>query len=152
MKYCKEIHYKINGKKYFSIGFKNDLDGYAIRNKYYKGALLKQGITHLKNESKSVIIFEGFIDFLSYLTMYKNDKNKEDFIILNSTSLLKNAIPIIAKYDIIHCYLDNDNTGKKAFKTIKENYNHAIDCFKKFSEFNDLNEYLIFKNKNNEKL
>ncbi|KAA6330782.1 DNA primase [termite gut metagenome] len=28
--YCKEIHYRINSRNYFSIGFRNDKDGYEL--------------------------------------------------------------------------------------------------------------------------
>ncbi|MDR2918205.1 MAG: hypothetical protein LBV72_02420 [Tannerella sp.] len=36
-KLCKEIHYKVNDKPYFAIGFVNDKGGYALRNGLFKG-------------------------------------------------------------------------------------------------------------------
>ena len=41
-KFIQEIHYRINGKNYFGIGFKNDSGGYEIRNKYAKICLGKK--------------------------------------------------------------------------------------------------------------
>ena len=63
--YLKEIHYQINDKSYFGIGFKNDSGGYEIRNKYSKICLGKKDISTIKNGEESLRIFEGFFDFLS---------------------------------------------------------------------------------------
>jgi DNA primase len=48
--YLKEIHYQINDKSYFGIGFKNDSGGYEIRNKYSKICLGKKIFPPLKME------------------------------------------------------------------------------------------------------
>ena len=42
--FLKEIHYRVNDKNYFGIGFKNDSGGYEIRNKYSKICLRKKDI------------------------------------------------------------------------------------------------------------
>jgi hypothetical protein len=34
---CKEIYFTTNGKRYFAIGFENELGGYELRNKYFQG-------------------------------------------------------------------------------------------------------------------
>ncbi|MCI5167144.1 MAG: hypothetical protein D3903_13875 [Candidatus Electrothrix sp. GM3_4] len=72
-KYLVEIHYSLEDKNYFTIGFKNDSDGYETRNSIFKGCLLKKDITTIQGEkdSKTVFLFEGFLDFLSYLTLKK---------------------------------------------------------------------------------
>ncbi|MEO6838600.1 MAG: CHC2 zinc finger domain-containing protein, partial [Ginsengibacter sp.] len=36
-KFLCEIYYQISDKNYFGVGFKNDSNGYEIRNKYFKG-------------------------------------------------------------------------------------------------------------------
>ena len=38
-KYCLEIHYTINHKRYFGIAFGNISNGYEIRNPYFKGCI-----------------------------------------------------------------------------------------------------------------
>jgi DNA primase len=84
-----EIHYQMNDKKYFGIGFKNDSDGYEIRNAYSKICLGKKDITTIKNNSKSLLVFEGFFDFLSFKNIEKSlSDEKSDYIILNSVSMI----------------------------------------------------------------
>ncbi|WP_461377906.1 hypothetical protein [Cloacibacterium normanense] len=48
--FLKEIHYRVNDKNYFGIGFKNDSGGYEIRNKYSKICLGKRIFPPLKME------------------------------------------------------------------------------------------------------
>jgi DNA primase len=43
--FLKEIHYQMNDKNYFGIGFKNDSGGYEIRNAYSKICLGKMYIS-----------------------------------------------------------------------------------------------------------
>lgn len=142
-KHCSEIHYDMKGKKYFAIAFKNDFGGYEIRNKYFKGSFGTKGIRTIINGSNSVSVFEGFIDFLSYLTLKNMPKRDEDFIILNSVALIEKALPELKNYRNIFCYFDRDLAGKNTMKTVKENYSNAINCSFCFSPQKDLNDYLI---------
>lgn len=142
-KYCSEIYYDMKGKKYFAIAFKNDFGGYEIRNKYFKGSFDTKGIRKIKNDSNSLSIFEGFIDFLSYLSLKNMPKRNEDFIILNSVALIEKALPEIKKYDNIFCYFDRDSAGEKTMKIVKNEYQKSIDCSFSFAPFKDLNDYLI---------
>jgi hypothetical protein len=57
-----------------------------------------------------VSIFESWSDFLSYLTIKKETPN-ENFIILNSTSMIKKVVKNIEKYSVVKAFLDNDNAG-----------------------------------------
>ena len=76
--YLKEIHYQINDKSYFGIGFKNDSGGYEIRNKYSKICLGKKDISTITNGEESLRIFEGFFYFLS-LKNIEQDLQKKAF-------------------------------------------------------------------------
>ncbi len=87
--YLKEIHYQINDKSYFGIGFKNDSGGFEIRNKYSKICLEKKDVSMIKNGSENLKIFEGFFDFLSFKNIEKSlSDEKSDYIILNSVSMI----------------------------------------------------------------
>ena len=46
----KEIHYEMNGKKYFGIGFFNNSGGVEMRNKYAKLCLGSKDVTLIKND------------------------------------------------------------------------------------------------------
>ncbi len=144
-KYCQEIHYSVGQKYYLAIAFKNRLGGYEVRNKNFKGCLGKKDITTIFNQSKTVSIFESWSDFLSYLTL-KKEMPEENFIILNSTAMVKKASEILKNYSKIKTFLDNDNAGDKAYNFLKENYNNEIlDNRIHYKNYNDLNEFLIAK-------
>lgn len=142
IKNCTEIHYELNSKKFFAIAFKNDKNGFEIRNKYIKGNLVNKNITTIKNESKAVCIFEGFIDFLSFKTLYRNKSFSTDFIILNSISNVKNIISIINKYDKAYCYLDRDIPGINGTTILVNSHKNCIDQSYLYSGHNDFNDYL----------
>jgi len=56
---CKEIHFTTNGKRYFAIGFENELGGYELRNKYFQGCLSPKGIFFMfLVATKIIILFE----------------------------------------------------------------------------------------------
>jgi len=143
--HLKEIYYSIKGKSYFGLAFKNNSGGYEIRNKYFKGAVGTKDITTIQagEKKKECVVFEGFMDFLSYLTIKAN--TNKDFIILNSVALVDKSIQIISRYDNISLALDNDNAGDIATKKIIEHIPKATDVRKFYKNYKDLNEYIMMK-------
>ena len=67
--YCREVRYTICGKEYFAVGFRNDAGGWELRSARFKGGSSPKHITTLDNGSDMAMAFEGFIDFLSYLSL-----------------------------------------------------------------------------------
>ena len=55
-------------------------------------------------------MFEGFIDFLSAERLSFNDLC--DVKVLNSVSNIGKALPVLAGFSLIACYLDNDDAGR----------------------------------------
>jgi hypothetical protein len=145
-KYCSEVYYKFEtSKEYYAIGFKNDSGGFEMRNKYFKGCLGKKDITTINNNADVVSLFESWSDFISYLTL-KKEEFEEDFIILNSTSMVKKVITQLESYTKLKIFFDNDTSGDNALDFISKNSNINLeDCRKYYKEFKDLNEYLINK-------
>ncbi len=143
-KYCLELHYCFNTiKPYYTIAFKNDSGGFETRNSIYKRCFNKKAITTIINSSDTLSLFEGFIDFLSYLTLKKEEVN-EDFLILNSTSLVKKTQPYLQNYKTVKMFFDNDSAGNKASEFIKNQCDcRVVDCRVHYAHFNDLNEFLI---------
>ena len=146
-RFCFQVHYSFsNGKENYGIGLMNDVGGLEIRNKFFKGCLGKKEITTINNNSDVVSIFESWSDFLSYLTL-KNEIPKENFIILNSTSLVKKAIDLIDNYDVIKLFFDNDESGNEATDfLIKNAASKIIDNRIHYKNYNDLNEFLFKQN------
>ncbi len=144
IEHLKEIHYTINDKNYFALGFRNNSLGWEVRSKYAKICLGKKDITLIQNESKTLRIYEGFFDYLSFTEIRENLIMEEsDYLILNSAALLVKNISVLSDYDFIELYLDNDKTGNKYTSLITEKFENAKDCRELFHGFKDLNEWIM---------
>ena len=144
VEYCKQIHYSYRGRRYYAVGFANESGGYETRNRYFKGCIAPKDISLRRirdGPSKDVAVFEGFIDYLSAIAL--GIIQGTDAIILNSVSNVGKAVPYLRDYSAIHCYLDNDDAGKSAFAAISAEFDNVIDRSTLYSQFNDLNEFLI---------
>ncbi|WP_154955960.1 toprim domain-containing protein [Muribaculum intestinale] len=142
---CKEAHYNVNGRFYFAVAFENVSGGRELRNRYFKGCRGRKDISYLPwardGPSKECAVFEGFIDYLSALTL--GIISGADAIILNSVVNTNKAVPYLKGYTTINYYLDNDTAGRTALTELTAIYGSAvIDRSILYSEFNDLNEYL----------
>lgn len=142
----KEIHYKISDKKYFGIGFKNDTGGYEIRNKYSKICIGRKDITTIKNNSSCLRIFEGFMDYLSFIEIKKTlEEQLSDYVILNSVSMIFKLEKIIENYEKIELYFDNDEAGNRTTNEIKQLNPYAEDNRVLYQNNKDLNDFIIGK-------
>lgn len=141
---CKEVYYSVGDKRYFAIGFQNESGGYELRNKYFKGCTSKDISLFKPNSSntEACLVFEGFVDYLSYLTLKKTDKPIVDTLILNSVSNLSKAIGFIKSHPRVYTYLDNDQAGKNATEFLNKTCHTIIDYSVKYEKYKDLNEYL----------
>lgn len=154
---CKEVHYTCNKKGYFAVAFPNMAGGYEIRNPYFKGCIAPKDISIIRNSERlrrsSCCLFEGFMDYLSYLTLVKKGKITEasefmDYIVLNSVSNISRVIESIKKYEVIHCYLDNDDAGRLVVDTLQELLGDKVhDMFAAYPLYKDLNDFLRNKKK-----
>ena len=142
----KEIHYKISNKKYFGIGFKNDANGYEVRNKYSKICIGRKDITTIKNNSNCLRIFEGFMDYLSFKQMEKSlKKAPSDYVILNSVTMIFKLEKIIKSYEKIELYFDNDEAGNKATNEVKQLNPYVEDNRILYQNYKDLNDFIMGK-------
>ena len=145
--YCSEIHYSVGDKSYFAIGFRNDAGGWELRNKHFKGSTSPKNITTINNGSDAVMVFEGFIDFLSYLSLKQNASPAIDSAILNSLANLPKAIPFLQTHQTIHAFLDNDEAGKRAVQCLSPVCKEVIDQSVFYRNHKDLNDYWQDKSK-----
>ncbi len=153
--YCKEVHYKLNGKYYFAIGFPNNKGGFATLNPYFKGCIAPNDISSFENSNTSTLVFEGFMDFLSYLTLKKRaytQKPPQDYHILNSVHNVEKLLPKLKKYEHIYCFLDNDTSGKATFEKITKQFpKRVIDQSIYYPNHKDLNDFLCARERRFEK-
>ena len=93
----------------------------------------------------SVMVFEGFIDFLSYLSLANNIHPVSDTVVLNSVVNLSKAVPFLNRHSVIHAFFDNDETGRKTTSDLHRlcPRSEIIDqsCF--YRRYKDVNDYLI---------
>lgn len=151
--FCREVHYELRQRHYFALAFGNISGGYEVRNAYYKGCLNNKDISLIRHRNEEtqerVCVFEGFMDFLSYLTLKQTGDNTVcidmpcDYLVMNSVNNLRKALTHLQEYSCIHCYLDNDLAGQKTAETIAGMYGgRASDESGRYAEYKDLNDYL----------
>lgn len=142
--YCKAVYYECNKKSYFAIGFENRSGGYELRNQFFKQSSSPKDITLIKNNSAGLTVFEGFMDFLSAVTLGASFlPENSDHLILNSISLLHKNIPLIHNYKQVVAYLDNDAPGQEAFKALMHEGIPLTNASSFYKNHKDVNDFLV---------
>lgn len=151
--YVQEMYYTRDEKPYFAIAFANDEGGYELRNPYFKGVQGTKATTLLlpqnqsENASKTVAIFEGFIDFLSWLVWQNQTEPKTAVLIMNSVALKARAEEQIREngFENVHLYLDHDNAGYQLTTHFQESLSGCTvtDCSNLYADYKDMNAMLM---------
>jgi len=111
--YCHQINYQVNRRHWYGIGFKNDSGGFEIRNPLHKYSSSPKAITSFIAGNSTVLVFEGFMDFLTWICINNHDQNfKTDFVILNGIGFFEQSRSLIESYPDIWLFLDRDNAGR----------------------------------------
>lgn len=112
-----------------------------MSNPFFKGSYPPKSITRISGGNPRCNVFEGFIDFLSAERLGYNDGN--DSIVLNSVANVGRAIPALAEYPLILCYLDNDTAGRAAVARLRRELGDRVsDKSALYPDHKDLNDYL----------
>lgn len=148
--YVQEAYYTVTGRErtYFALAFPNEIDGYELRNRYYKGVYGSKDISVLRGEENTdtVIVCEGFMDYLSLLC-HNPVLKASHAIVLNSVALKDKARQNIQAMDgvaKVSLYLDNDESGRSIAQWFTESLEGKIvtDYITMYNEYNDMNEWL----------
>ncbi|MEO8174128.1 MAG: toprim domain-containing protein [Sediminibacterium sp.] len=148
-RFCREVDFALYNKKYTVIGFQNSAGGYELRSANFKGSSSPKEVTLFgKDLSKEIIVFEGFMDFLSYQTIHQRKfimlpKQQPNFLILNSIGFFEKMRERLDKYPSIHLYLDRDNKGLAVTNEILKINQKYHDKSYLYKNHKDLNEYLM---------
>ena len=143
--YLRYVRYEVGGREYFAIGFPNRTGGYELRDdKTFKGTIAPKDISLIQgNTSEMPCLFEGFMDFLSLLTM--KGKETAPCLVLNSVSNLPRAIDYLHEkgIDSVRAFLDNDPAGKQALQAIQLSGIKVKDMSRHYAQYKDLNDYHV---------
>lgn len=151
--YLRSVCYEMDGRIYTAIGFPNRTGGYELRdNGHFKGTIAPKDISVIGSVdgTKDIThnIFEGFVDFLSFLTMKGKDTTSPS-IVLNSVSNIHRAVAYLREQRIVcvHAFLDNDEAGRKALQALLSAGMNVEDMSRHYDGYKDLNEYHISRQK-----
>ena len=143
--FLKCISYEIRGRCYQAIGFANLSGGYELRDdKTFKGTIAPKDITPIfTDRAEPVCIFEGFMDFLSFLSMKEEITNH--CLVMNSVSNVARTIRYLNDRHLTHirAFLDNDEAGRRAVQDFIKAGFHVEDMNIHYKDFKDLNEYHV---------
>ena len=153
MPFLRCISYEVRGQHYQAIGFANQSGGYELRdNGTFKGTIAPKDITPIfSDRAEPVCIFEGFIDFLSFLSMKEEVINH--CLVMNSVSNVARSIRYLNDRQVssIRTFLDNDEAGRRATEDFMEAGFKVDDMSVHYRNFKDLNEYHIHRMREQQK-
>ena len=155
MPFLRSISYEVRGLHYQAIGFANQSGGYELRDSgSFKGTIAPKDITPIfmdrsrnkvTDKKQPVCVFEGFMDFLSFLSM--KEEVTSACLVLNSVSNVARAIRYLNDRHLTHirAFLDNDDAGRKATNDFIRAGFKVEDMSVHYGRFKDLNEYHIHR-------
>ena len=145
MPFLKCISYEVRSRLYQAIGFANLSGGYELRDdKTFKGTIAPKDITPIfTDRTEPVCIFEGFMDFLSFLSMKEEITNH--CLVMNSVSNVARTIRYLNDRHLTHirAFLDNDEAGRRTVQDFIKAGFHVEDMNIHYKDFKDLNEYHV---------
>lgn len=165
--YLQQIHFHYSNQTWQqkALGFKNDVGGFEIRNAMFKGFIHpkpnlspaetgnQKTITSINiKEDNKLAIFEGFMDFLSYLTYQNIQDFQNSAVVLNSVSNYAKVQELLKEYSFskVYFFLDNDKAGRETVKKLT-NFDDKpvgfdwVDMSARYAGFKDFNEFLLNK-------
>ncbi len=143
--FLQEAHYSFRDGDscLYALAYANDKGGYELRSSFYKGSTSPKGITtHWLNDGAPVVVFEGFIDMLSFATMCGSVKH--NYIVLNSIVNKEAALDVLkTSQNQVYLCLDNDRGGDDTTSWFLQQLPLAKDIRQSFAPAKDVNDYLL---------
>jgi len=157
--YCSQIVVTFPGgkdptQKHTYIGFRNDKGGYDLRN-HYNSSIKKistspKYFTRISGNPDKYNFFEGFIDYLTFLTKFQTQKFRNTTVVLNSLVNLVYLYETMKSNDENNIFLNNDEPADKYIYnsddflniiSLKDRGISFIDRRDMFKYANDINDY-----------
>ncbi|HEY4198551.1 MAG TPA: toprim domain-containing protein [Mucilaginibacter sp.] len=142
----KEIYYYVEDEakkrmNFFAAGWQNEQGAWEVRNVNFKGCLGHKAISFIPNSEKKLSVFEGFFNYLSWLT--ENPFAPDSVLVLNSLSLFQAGLLKAQQFEDITLYLDNDPSGRQATNDFVTALPWAKDYAYKYESYNDYNDKIV---------
>ena len=153
MPFLKCISYEVRRQRYQAIGFANPSGGYELRdNGTFKGTIAPKDITpvftdkqteHAIDNTLPVCVFEGFMDFLSFLSM--KEEIASHCLVMNSVSNVARTVRCLNDRHLTHirAFLDNDDAGRRTVQEFVKVGFKVEDMSVHYKGFKDLNEFHV---------
>ena len=139
------VRYEVQGRTYEVIGFANLSGGYELRGTgRFKGTLAPKDITPAFPDGRQPIcLFEGFMDFLSFLSM--KEKAGSHCLVMNSVANVERCIRYLRDRRItaLRAFLDNDEAGRRTLSAFIEAGFQVEDMSVHYRGCKDLNEFHV---------
>ena len=139
------VRYEVRGREYEVIGFANVSGGYELRGAgLFKGTLAPKDITPIFSDGRQpVCLFEGFMDFLSFLSM--KEKVGSHCLVMNSVANVGRCIRYLREQHItaLRAFLDNDDAGKRTLSAFIDAGFQVEDMSVHYRGCKDLNEFYV---------
>lgn len=131
-RYCRQVKYhsKADSSRFFTvIGFPNNAGGFAMRGSGENRKMNNVwGLTTLGPDgvlrkdasvaSDKCALFEGFMDFLSYMAWRGAQEPGMDVCVLHSASNAVHAKGWVEAHGAVRCFFDNDDAGSRATELV----------------------------------
>jgi DNA primase len=119
--FLKEVHYRRGQRSYFALGFASDGGGMELRSPRFKGTLGPKEMTFIPGNPERVLVFEGFFDFLTAVTL-SHGAADATVIVLNSAALQEKAAERIRELAprVVELYRDRDAAGERLLRFFQE--------------------------------
>lgn len=139
------VRYEVRGREYEVIGFANVSGGYELRGAgLFKGTLAPKDITPIFSDGRQpVCLFEGFMDFLSFLSM--KEKVDSHCLVMNSVANVGRCIRYLRERYItaLRAFLDNDEAGRRTLSAFIDAGFQVEDMSVHYRRCKDLNEFHV---------
>lgn len=147
--YVQEAYYTVAGRDrtYFALAFPNQNGGYELRNPHFQAVAGSKDISLILPDTRDlfeVVVFEGFMDFLSARVHWK--AALPPALVLNSVALKDKAVAAIRAYGFtdMRLYLDRDDSGRRLTREFQALEGlTVVDASGVYDGFKDFNDWLI---------
>lgn len=151
--YLQEMYYTRSEKHFFALAFPTRSGGWELRNRYFKGSAGSKDISVIEPstvaENAAMMVFEGFMDFITYLMWKKVAEPPLPVIVLNSTAMAEKAISSIRDRGVqtVHLCLDLDASGREVTAQFQQQLSgvNVVDQSALYTGHKDLNDFWVAK-------